>query len=542
MSESTPAAAPAGAAGDAGEKTGWYPGYDGPEWPPVRLLVGFFLMVLGMFMAVLDIQIVAASIGDIQAGLAASPDEASWVQGSYLIAEIIMIPLSGYLSRALSTRVMFSLSAAGFTLASILCATATSMEEMILYRAIQGFLGGGMIPSIYASMILVFGRSRQKTMMVVVSLIVTMAPTVGPTLGGWITDAISWHWLFLVNVVPGIIVAVGVWLCVDGLDKPDYALLRRVDLLGLLMMAVFLGCLEYVLEEGAKDQWFEDSTIFWLTVISVSAGVAFIWRTLTVKEPIVNLRIFGNYNFTLGALLGSLVGIGLFGLVYIFPLFLGRVAGLSSVQIGSVLSISGIAMILGAPVTGFLQKHVDLRLLAVIGMAMLAYATWMTHTLTADWRFHELIVPQVLRGFGLILCLSTLSAISFATLPIDRLKDAGGLYTLCRNLGGAFGLAFINTVLQWRENFHWSRLGEHLNHGRPEVEAWLGGVEQRMTDLGLPDPTGAAIKQLLLLFQREVTVLSYADCLALLGGIFFVVAVLPLLLKPARGAAGGEAH
>lgn len=528
------------AAGPVKEGSGWYPGYDGPEWPPARMLAGFFLMVFGMFMAVLDIQIVAASIGDIQAGLAAGPDEASWVQGSYLIAEIIMIPLSGYLARALSTRVMFSLSAAGFTLASLLCATATTMEEMILYRALQGFLGGGMIPSIYASMILVFGRTRQKSMMVLVSLIVTMAPTIGPTLGGWITDALGWHWLFLVNVIPGIIVSVGVWLCVEGLDTADPGLLRRIDVPGLLLMAVFLGCLEYVLEEGAKDQWFEDAHIFWLTVLSAVTGIAFIWRTLTASEPIINLRIFGNYNFTLGSIVGALIGIGLFGLVYIFPLFLGRVGGLSSQQIGGVLSISGASMIIGAPIAGILQKRIEPRLLCVAGVLMLAYATWMTHTLTAEWRFHELVVPQVLRGFGLILCLSTISAISFATLPLDKLKDAGGLYTLCRNLGGAFGLAAINTVLQWRENFHWSRLGEHLSHGRPEVDSWLAGMEQRFADLGLPDPTAAATRQLLLLFQREVTVMSYADCLALLGAIFFAVAVLPLLLKSGRRQAPGK--
>ena len=211
-------------------------------------------------------------------------------------------------------------------------------------------------------------------------------------------------------------------------------------------------------------------------------------------------------------------------------------------QIGSILSISGIAMILGAPITGYLQKRVDLRLVSAAGALMLAYATWMTHTLTAEWRFHELIIPQVLRGFGLILCLSAISSVAFSTLPLDKLKDAGGLYTLCRNLGGAFGLAFINTVLQWRENFHWSRLGEHLNRGRPEVEAWLSGVEQRMADMGVPDPSGAAMKQLLLLFQREVTVLSYADCLALMGAMFFAVVIVPLLLKPGRTQAKGDAH
>lgn len=528
--------------GSPAEAEAWYPGSDGPARPPLGVLIGFFLMVFGMFMAILDIQIVAASLGDIQAGLAASPDEVSWVQGSYLIAEIVMIPLSGYLSRALSTRIMFTLSAAGFTFASLLCATATTMEEMIIYRAIQGFLGGGMIPSIYSSMILVFGRKRQATMMVAVSLIVTLAPTIGPTLGGWISETFSWHWLFLVNVVPGLLVAIGVWLLVD-IDKPDFSLLRRIDLTGLFFMAVFLGTLEYVLEEGAKDQWFEDSHILWLSVTSVVAGIGFFARTLTAEEPIVNLRIFKNYNFSAGSVLGSVLGVGLFGLVYLYPLFLGRVGHLSSEQIGNILSVSGIAMVLAAPVAGILQKKTDPRFVAAFGMIMLAAATYMSNGLTAEWRFHELLWPQLLRGFGLMFCLASISTLAFATLPLGMVKDAGGLYTLCRNLGGAIGLAMINTVVQWRENFHWSRLGEQVSAGRPEVIAWLGSLEQHMTSMGLHDPSAAAARQLGMLFQREVMVLSYADCLTFLAWGFFGGVLVPLLMrKPGSAPSAGEAH
>lgn len=533
------AAAPSAAVAAGGET--WAPGVDSAARPPTSIIIGFFLMALGMFMAILDIQIVAASIGEIQSGLAASPDEASWVQGSYLIAEIVMIPLSGYLSRALSTRVMFSLSAAGFTLASVLCATATTMTEMIVYRAIQGFIGGGMIPSIYASILIIFGRQRQRTIMVLVSLVVTLAPTIGPTLGGWITEAFGWHWLFLVNVVPGIICSVGVWTLVH-IDEPDHSLLKRIDIVALVLMAVFLGTLEYVLEEGAKEQWFEDSHIFWFTVVSAVTGVAFIIRTLRSDEPIINLRIFSNYNFTMGSLLGALAGVGLFGLVYIYPLFLGRIAGLSSMQIGMILSVSGLATISFAPFTTQLQKVLDLRIIAAIGMFLLAYATWVGHEMTAEWRFHELLVPQILRGVGLIMCMSAINAIAFATLPLDKAKDAGGLFTLTRNLGGALGLALINTILQWRENFHWSRLGELVNRGRPEVEAWLSAAEQRLTDASVANPAAAAMKQLGMLFQREVTVMSYADCMALLGYMFFAAVILPLLVKPARPGGGGGGH
>ena len=219
-------------------------------------------MVLGMFMAILDIQIVCASISDIQAGLAASPDEASWVQTSYLIAEIVMIPLSGWLSRLLSTRVLFVASALGFTLFSLACAGASSLGEMVVFRAAQGFIGGAMIPTVFATTFLLFPGEKRTQMSVLIGLTATMAPTIGPTLGGWLTEQYSWHWLFLINVPVGLVVAGAVWTCLD-IDKPDWSLRRSFDLLGLLLMALFLGALEYVLEEGDRWDWFQDETIAW---------------------------------------------------------------------------------------------------------------------------------------------------------------------------------------------------------------------------------------------------------------------------------------
>jgi DHA2 family multidrug resistance protein len=211
--------------------------------------VGFMSMVLGMFMAILDIQIVSSSITYIQAGLSASLDEAAWVQTSYLVAEIVMIPLSGWLSRALSTRVLYTLSALGFTLFSALCASATSLGEMILWRALQGFIGGAMIPTVFATAFLMFPGRRRTQIQVLISLTATLAPTIGPTLGGWLTEAFSWHWVFLINLPVGLAVAISVWTFID-IDRPEFGLLRRFDYFGLVLMATFLGSLEYVLEES----------------------------------------------------------------------------------------------------------------------------------------------------------------------------------------------------------------------------------------------------------------------------------------------------
>src|SRR6516162_4360543 len=211
-----------------------------------RRLLAFLAMVFGMFMAILDIQIVSASLTEIQAGLAASADEIPWVQTAYLIAEVIMIPLSGFLSRALGTRLPFAISAAGFTAASFMCGTATTMNQMIVWRAIQGFIGGGMIPTVFATAYIVFPRSKMAVISPLIGLVATLAPTIGPTVGGYLTDTLSWHWLFFINVIPGICVMIAALVLID-FDQPDLALLRRLDWWGLIFMAIFLGSLEYVL-------------------------------------------------------------------------------------------------------------------------------------------------------------------------------------------------------------------------------------------------------------------------------------------------------
>src|SRR5271165_4223269 len=266
-----------------------------------RRVIAFLTMCFGMFMAILDIQVVSASLNEIQAGLAASADEISWVQTSYLIAEVIAIPLSGFLSRALGTRAMFAGSAAGFTAASFMCGFASSMNEMIFWRALQGFIGGGMIPTVFASAYVIFPRSRMAIVTPMIGLVATLAPTIGPTVGGYLTDALSWHWLFFVNIVPGIAVTIAALVLID-FDRPDFALLRRFDWWGLIFMAGFLGSLEYVLEEGPRNDWFNDQTILTFAWVCGASAVFFFARVLTAAVPIVDLRSFADRNFALGSL------------------------------------------------------------------------------------------------------------------------------------------------------------------------------------------------------------------------------------------------
>jgi DHA2 family multidrug resistance protein len=252
---------------------------------PARV-IAFLAMCFGMFMAFLDIQVVSASLSEIQAGLAASSDEITWVQTSYLMAEVVAIPLSGFLSRALGTRIMFAGAAAGFTVASLMCGLTSTMNQMIFWRAVQGFIGGGMVPTVFASAYIIFPRSKQPIITPIIGLVATLAPTIGPTVGGYLTDLMSWHWLFFINIVPGILVTIAAITLID-FDKPELSLFERFDWVGLVFMALFLGALEYVLEDGPRYDWFEDSTIATAAVISASSAAIFFARVLMARQPIV---------------------------------------------------------------------------------------------------------------------------------------------------------------------------------------------------------------------------------------------------------------
>src|SRR5438876_10547546 len=252
---------------------------DAERIPPKRLFA-FLIMVFGMFMSSMRIWRGSASLVDIQAGLSASSSEVSWVQASYLIAEVIAIPLSGFLSRAFGTRMLFAISASGFTIASFFCGFASTIEQMILWRAIQGFLGAGMIPTVFASAYTVFPRSKFHIVGPIIGLVATLAPTIGPTVGGIITDMMSWHWLFFINIVPGIGITIGVWMLVD-FDQPNFGLLDRFDWFGLVAMAGFLGSLEYVLEEGPQYEWLQDTSVAVCAAVSAISAIAFFYRVLT---------------------------------------------------------------------------------------------------------------------------------------------------------------------------------------------------------------------------------------------------------------------
>jgi len=510
-----------------------------PELTP-RRVAAFFVMVFGMFMAILDIQIVSASLPEIQAGLGASSDEISWVQTSYLIAEVIMIPLSGLLGRMMSTRYLFAASAAGFTAASFLCATSGSINEMILWRAVQGFLGGGMIPAVFAAAFTIFPASKRAIVSPMIGLVATLAPTVGPTVGGYLSHAMSWHWLFLVNVPAGILVTIGAITLID-FDKPEWTLFDSFDWIGLGALACFLGAMEYVLEEGPGNDWFQDEIVAALFVVMVAGGIVTFWRAFTLRSPVVDFSAFANTNFAVGSVFSFVMGIGLYGMTYLYPLYLSSIRGYDSLMTGQTVFVSGLAMFVSAPLAGILSSKMDLRLMLLMGFVGFALSSWMLTGMTADWDFNELLWPQVLRGLSLMICMVPINNLALGTLPPDKMKSASGLYNLMRNLGGAVGLALINTLLTDRGALHTARLNEALNWANPEALRQIDILATNLKAHGIDGQTGA-LSQLAGRVSQQATVMSFIDVFTLISVLFAGLAVLALAMKPPRSGAGAAAH
>ena len=502
-----------------------------------RRLFAFIIMVFGMFMSILDIQIVSASLSDIQAGLSASSTEVSWVQTAYLIAEVIAIPLSGFLSRALGTRLLFAISASGFTIASFLCGFASSIEQMILWRALQGFLGAGMIPTVFASAYTVFPRSKFHIVGPIIGLVATLAPTIGPTVGGYITDVLSWHWLFFINVVPGIGIIIGVLALVD-FDQPNFKLLDRFDWFGLFAMAGFLGALEYVLEEGPQYEWLQDTSVAVCAAVCIVSAIAFFYRVLTADEPIVDIRAFNDRNFSVGCMISFCVGIGLYGLTYIYPRYLAEVRGYNPLMIGETMFVSGVTMFLTAPIVGRLMLKIDMRLIIAAGLVIFAMGSYQMTWMTRDYDFYELLVPQILRGIGMMFAMVPTNNIALGTLAPERVKNASGLFNLTRNLGGAVGLAIINQVINDRTDLHISRLQDRVNWGNATATETLNMLTQRLQGLG--DASLMALKQLSMIVHRQAAVMGYGDAFFILTVFYVGLSLMVMLLKkPAPLSSGG---
>lgn len=485
-------------------------------------LLAFFAMIIGMFMAILDIQIVASSISVIGAGLSASIDELSWVQTSYIIAEVVVIPATGFLSRLLSTRILYFIATLGFTIMSIGCSIAWNIESMIVCRTLQGLFGGAMIPTAFATSFMIFPPAQRAKVSIVIGLVVTMAPTLGPTIGGYITDISSWHLMFLVNVVPGIFVCTIVMLYAN-FDEPHFELLNNFDYLGLFLMVVSLGSLQYVIEEGSKLGWFESNLIITLTIVIILGFVFLVYNELKIINPILDLHAFKNKNFAFGCMYSSVIGVGLYGSVYIMPLFLYRVAGMTSLQIGLVMMVTGIFQFVSAPLAGRLYATgIDKRLMLAIGLSLFGFGCYLNSFLTPESRFGELFLPQAVRGFALMFCFIPINDIALGTIPIKEVSNASGLYNLMRNLGGAIGLAIINLKITDNTKIYSQYLNENITTSNIDyLEMLFDGKVQDSALVGV-----AFVNQLV---QRDAFIIASNNVLIDVAMLFFIsILFLPL--------------
>jgi DHA2 family multidrug resistance protein len=434
--------------------------------------LGFISMCVGMFMAILDVQVVATSIPSIQASLAIAPAQMSWVQTAYLVAEVIAIPLTGFLTRVLSMRWLFVLAVSVFTMASIGCAASGSFATLTAWRVLQGFSGGTLIPAVFAAVFVLFPARQQGVATTIAGVLAVLAPTTGPVVGGWITETFSWHWLFLINVAPGIVAATGAMLGLPR-DRPNLIYARRLDWLALPLLAIALASLEIGLKQAPDNGW-TSLVVAVLLGLAIIAGGGFIVTTLRSTFPLVDLTTLKDPSFAAGCLLSFVLGIGLFGSVYLMPVFLAFVRGHNALEIGLIMLATGIAQLITAPIAVALESRMDARLLTAggfllfgVGVGLSAFQTTTTDAAAMFW-------PQIIRGVAIMFCLLPPTRLALGHLAVERVPDASSLFNLMRNLGGAVGLALIDTVLFGRAPGHAHALETQLLAGDASAAAIVG--------------------------------------------------------------------
>ena len=507
-----------------------------------RTWIGFVLMCLGMFMAILDIQVVATSLPTIQNALAISPEAMSWIQTSYLIAEIIAIPLTGWLTHTLSMRWLFAAAIALFTLASIGCAASGAFATLVSFRVLQGFAGGTLIPAVFAAVFILFPVRTQGIATTIAGIMAVLAPTVGPAVGGWITQTYSWHWLFLINVVPGLIACVVTPYLLPH-QKPNFGDAVKLDGLSLALMAIALASLEIGLKQSPKDGWLSAVCISLFCASALTGGL-FVWRTLRAAYPVVQLATFRDRSFAIGCTLSFCLGVGLFGSVYLIPVFLAFVRGHDALDIGLTMLVTGAAQLAMSPIAVALERRLDPRWLTAMGFALFALGLGLSMFQTRNTDFHEMFWPQIIRGVAIMFCLLPPTRLALGTLSETQVPDASGLFNLMRNLGGAIGIALIDTVLYGRTGIHADALRARLLAGDMTTARAIG-LDPGLFASGLSGSlTPNAEAYMRPMIEKAAFVWSVNDAWAMLAAFALLgVLVVPFAWRTSHASAVAiEAH
>ena len=510
----------------------------------VKTWIAVMGATLGAFMAVLNIQIVNASLADIQGAIGAGIDDGGWISTSYLIAEIVVIPLSGWLAQVFSVRLYLLTNAVLFLIFSAACALAQDLPQMIALRAVQGFTGGVLIPMAFTLIITLLPKAKQPIGLTLFALSATFAPAIGPTIGGYLTENWGWQYIFYVNLVPGALMVGMLYFSLDA--KPmNLALLREGDWPGIITMAIGLAALQTVLEEGNKDDWFGSPFIVRLSVIAAVSLTVFLWIELTAKKPLLNLRLLFRRNFGFGILANFLLGIALYGSVYILPVYLSRIQGYNAEQIGMVLAWTGLPQLLLIPLVPRLMQRFDPRLMIGVGFALFAASNFMNITMTTDYATDQLFWPDVVRAIGQALVLAPLSAVATAGIEPENAGSASGLFNMMRNLGGAVGIAVLQTFLTKREQYHSNVLMQSVSTFEHATRTRIDQLTQYFVNHGVIDRADAAHRAYVAIghiVQKQAFILAFSDTFYLLGAALIIALIATLILKKPDHLSSGGAH
>jgi DHA2 family multidrug resistance protein len=480
---------------------------------------------LGALMATLDISIVNSSLPTIQGEIGASGTEGTWIATGYLVAEIIMIPLSGWLERVFGLRTFLLTVAALFTAFSVLCGLSTSLGVMIAGRVGQGLTGGALIPTAQTIIATRLPRSQQPIGTAMFGATAILGPVAGPLIGGWLTEHVSWHYAFFINVP---VSACLIILLLVGLKHEDAHIdeLLDADWFGILGMGSFLGGLTVVLEEGQREQWFASPMIAWLSAFSLAGFVLMMIGQFTARRPVIMLRLLIDRQFGSVVVMGMVIGMVIYGTVYVIPQFLVAIDNYNALQSGYIVSLSGVPALMLMALVPFLIRKIDIRLAVAFGLGVLAYSAHMETHLSSQAAGGDFIPSQLLRGVGTIFVMLFLNQAAIQSVTPDHASDAAGLFNAARNLGGSLALAAISVVQDRRLWLHNRRLEEALHANSGGVQDYLTAQSHALG--GMPQ----ALRALSGTLQKEALTMTYVDLFWLLSVCICCVIPLVLFLRP----------
>lgn len=499
----------------------------------LRTWIAVYGCLLGALIAVLDIQITNSSLPQIEGGIGTGADNGTWISTSYLIGEIIMIPLTDYLTRVFGFRRFILGSTSLFLVFSMACAFATDLNQMILARGLQGFFGGCLIPLAFTAVLTRLPVHQRPVGLAAFALTATFGPAIGPTIGGWLTEQYGWPYIFFVNLIPG---AVMLGLLMPTLERSPMrlGLLREGDWWGIGFMTVGLACLQTVLDEGNKDDWFGSPLIVRLSLVAALCLAIFVAIQLKIEKPTLNLRLLKRRNFALGIAANTIVGFALFGSVYVLPTYLDAVQGYSAQQIGAVLAWVGLPQLLIIPFVPALMKRIDARLLVMIGLVVFAVSCFMNTHLSFDDGGDQLMMTNIVRALGQAIVLSPLANITMAGMPPEFSGQASGLFNMMRSLGGAVGTAVLATLITKREQFHSNIIGQSVTPYGDTVRDFLDRMQRYFMNHGMPNAADAHHQAEILLGKlvaQQALIMGFSDTFAVLGAVLLCAAIAVALTR-----------